>query len=166
MEVYSDDICVVHVNENPITLGHVRIYPKKEVQYLDLLPGAQIAHMYSLANTCAQILFEGLKCDATNIICRNGIDSHVSLEIIARKNEDGLGMIWEPTPADRNTVAEIASKIKAAIIPVDPKQVDDVVAEPVPEEIYPSEPEQKEDEQIDPWNPKKDYRLDALKRLP
>jgi len=116
--VYEDSFIKIKVDDDPITTGHLTIYPVQEVAQLEELPTDVIAYMYEVANKCATFLFEGLKAHGTNIILYNGPNTHtkVHIAVIARTDGDGLDLHWQPQQGDPAKVNEMAAKLKSALV--------------------------------------------------
>lgn len=119
--LFQDDWAIVLCNENAATMGHLRIFPKEQVDSLDKLSSELSNHLFLIASKCATLLFEGMKCHGTNIVVKDGKDAQneydrVCIEALARFENDGLDMFWEPKPGDQNAIKQIGAQIKNAIV--------------------------------------------------
>jgi outer membrane biosynthesis protein TonB len=143
--------------------------------------------MFEAANTCASMLFDGLRAQGTNIILNEG-PTTTQLHIVARFENDGLNFTWEPKPGDRTEITELAGKIASAIVVYEPgeQKKESTPASPVPaavviespkntpkEEPTPQKSESTQKEQPEPRPVVKtvekkpfDYRDHELRRIP
>lgn len=161
IEVFRDHICHVTINDTPCTLGHIRVYPNTSVSHIEQLESPYINHLFTVASLCASILFEGLKSHGTMVIIQNNDNAHI--QVIARFQDDTLGMIWDPKPADRVEIEKYASSIKNAYIPIE--QIPDTSkAQDKPPVELPDQTTHQQ--QTDPWNPPGDQRIKMLRRQP
>lgn len=139
--VYEDALCHAVVGDHPVNVGHIKVYPNKEVESIEEMPPENVAHLFKVASFCATMLFEGLKAHGTNIIANNG-SGKLCIDVIARANDDNLGFLWEPKQGDAAKVAAMASSIKSALIPEDPKTPSGPIERPEPTgaDIPPDDP--------------------------
>jgi len=106
---YEDKLVVALLHPEPISLGHILIFPRDEVNDETFL------HLFDVSNACATMLFETLGLHGTNIIVHDGENSdsfidNYCFEVVGRTSEDGINLLWEPgKPGD---LATVASKIK------------------------------------------------------
>lgn len=133
VEVYRDDLCYVTIQDEPATLGHVKIHPHSQAPSLESMKEEHVVHLFHVASVCASILFEGLQAQGTNIICNNG-DGPVYVEVLARSEGDNLGYNWEPKQGNPAEISQIADQIASKIVPVEPPLEKPIVQES-PEEI-------------------------------
>jgi diadenosine tetraphosphate (Ap4A) HIT family hydrolase len=155
IEVYRDAVCYAVINDDPITLGHVRIFPHSGAHTLEDMKAKDVTHLYKVASICASMLFEGMKAQGTNIMCHNGADeaSSVYIDVIARFQEDNLGLLWQPKQGNPEEIATVAKQIKSAIIPVETKP-DEPIIEESPDVVG------------NDGSQKPDLRIDHIRRIP
>ncbi len=106
MIVYEDDTFVAILPAKPATTGHLRIMTKNHSQKLDDISHETVQNLFGLANACSSALFDVTKAHGTNVIL-NESDSHLSVDVLARKDGDGLNFLWpqtHPTPAELDSV--------------------------------------------------------------
>lgn len=109
--IYEDDIVVAQIPEQAATIGHIRVYAKKEYETVnDVLP-IEFAHMWSVASTAASLLFEGLQAQGTNLIM-NDMNNDFFIDVIARSENDGIDFEFKPVQVDEGVLNDCASKIK------------------------------------------------------
>ncbi len=63
------------------------------------------------ANITASLLFERLQAQGTNIIMDLGKDSS-SIHVLARSENDGLNLLWQPKPIDPSQLNDIQERIR------------------------------------------------------
>jgi diadenosine tetraphosphate (Ap4A) HIT family hydrolase len=153
IEVYRDDACYATINDEPSTLGHIRIYPHSQIECLENMKSTEVLHLFKVASICSSMLYEGMKAQGTNIICHNGKGQHpLCIEVLARFNEDNLGLMWEPTQGNPAEITTTANMIKDKIIPVD---------------VEPSRPiVQESPDEISEVEGKVNLRIEQLRRIP
>ena len=100
--------------ELQIVLGknsHIEITPEKKVKRLHELDEKSFERLVSTASLASSVAFEALKAKGTNLIICNNKDN-VKADIIARNDEDGLDLTWQPIEVSEQEMEEIAKKIK------------------------------------------------------
>jgi len=113
----NDKIIILHALE-PVSEGHLQIFTKKHYTIIEELPDDVLGYMSSAANKLSMLLFEAYKVHGTNIIIQNGLPAgqtipHFSINIIPRRNDDGLKIDWElkqAKPDDLENVHRIISE--------------------------------------------------------
>ena len=123
--IYEDKECFAYLKEKPATAGHIVIVPKKHYQIIEQVPDPLVAKMFNIANKFSIIIFETLKAGGTNIIIQNGIpagqkNNHFSINVIARRDGDGLNFQWpmkELSADELSTTKLILEKETKNIIP-------------------------------------------------
>jgi histidine triad (HIT) family protein len=118
--VYEDERTLAFMSPKPITAGHIVVVPKEHYGIIDEVPDDMVAHFFYVASFAATALFEGLGGGGqvgTNIVVNDGKGSqnpysHFSIHIILRRENDGIGFKWEPTPADSGKLDSILERLK------------------------------------------------------
>ncbi|MBI3033096.1 HIT family protein [Candidatus Woesearchaeota archaeon] len=113
-KIYEDNIIFALIPEDAAMSGHIRVFPKAHKETIEELDYELITQMLFCANYGATAVFEGLGAEGTNIIIKNGEvadqkDSHICIDVLPRKSEDGLNFQWEPkqlSPEDMDKVKE------------------------------------------------------------
>ena len=109
--IFSDAVLQAQIPAPAATVGHVVIQPVNPANELSELPLEQAQHLFTCASLVATALFETLGAHGTNIVIQEGA---VRADVYARTQEDGLGLMWEPKPTDKEALSAVASKIKEA----------------------------------------------------
>ncbi len=157
MNVYEDGALVVSLPEKPAVPGHVVVTPVQEASHLRDLPPEVVEHLFTVASLTATALFEGLGAQGTNILCVEG-DGQVHIDVLARSQDDGLDLFWEPKRADPADLDAVASQVKEQLWYVG-KEERTEDKEAVAEEV------QKTKEEVDA-SPEDNYKVRQLFRTP
>jgi len=159
--IYEDDIAVAILPEKPVAKGHIVIFPKKEVKFIEELSEDEIEHLFYLASYSATTLFESLGAHGTNIITNE--DEFFSMNVIARKQEDGLNFQWQPKQLTSEEMDTVVSDISASILsatnaPEDhAESMEEIPTNPLPMSDQPGD-EMTDDEE--------NYLMKQLERIP
>ncbi|MBU0472311.1 MAG: HIT family protein [Nanoarchaeota archaeon] len=163
--IYEDDIAIAALPENAATKGHVVIIPKKEAKYLEDLSEEYSEHLFYIANYTATLLFELIGAQGTNIITTEGKELYI--EVIARKQDDGLDFQWKPQSMSSPDLDSITKAISGKILvpkskqeekPAHPPRMDEQKEEQGSEENKKPKPEFTDKEV--------NYFIDELNRIP
>lgn len=98
--IYEDKDVVVAIKDLAISPGQVTVFPKEHYTILELVPNEILEKCVNLANKIGIAVFEGLAAQGTNILIKNGLGAkqtvpHFSIEIVPRREQDGLNLSWE-----------------------------------------------------------------------
>ncbi|MBW2972316.1 HIT family protein [Candidatus Woesearchaeota archaeon] len=167
--IYEDDTLVSFLAEQPATIGHIILAPKR---HTPILEGIDERESDSLALACKKMsiaLFEAIKCEGTNIIISNGIEAgqeepHVSASIIARKEGDGLMFEWAPKRLSEEEMSTVELQLKQEL---EKPEVQTEIPKEKPAEDKP-EKEVSGDEDIPDAIKEKEesYLIKQLRRMP
>jgi len=99
--VYEDDKVIAVVKDLATALGQICVLPKEHYTILELVPNEVVDHLFRIVNKLSMAIFESLGVQGTNIIVNNGTAAgqevpHFCVEIIPRKEGDGLNFEWKP----------------------------------------------------------------------
>ena len=116
-KIYEDDKVVAILDESPATYGHVLVMPKEHYPIIEQVPDFIISHAFIIANKISVALFETLKAQGTNIIVNNGIaagqeSAHFMINVIARRENDGLNFQWTPKQLSEEEMSTIELQLK------------------------------------------------------
>lgn len=116
-KIYEDEICIVALDINPASRGHIIIVPKEHYVIFPQVPDEIIGHLYKISKKLSKILLRSLKIKGTTIFVANGPMAgqkaqHVMLHLIPRKEGDGI-IKFEEKLIDK----EMLNKVKIAIQP-------------------------------------------------
>ncbi len=152
-KIYEDNSIIAVLPEDATVLGHIRVFPKAHKETLEDLDSDVMTQMFFCANYAATAVFEGLGAEGTNILIRNGEvadqkESHVCIDILPRKSEDGLNFQWEPTqlsPEDMDNVKDQIKDHTAFIGKQKPEQPKKEESENISKEVSKELPKPDED---------------------
>ena len=99
--IHNDDKVIAFVAFEGITNGQLTVVPKEHFTILEMVPNNVLIHMADVANKLSASLFDSLGVQGTNIFIQNGLGAkqevpHCAIQVIPRKENDGLKLEWEP----------------------------------------------------------------------
>ncbi|MBN2052598.1 HIT family protein [Candidatus Woesearchaeota archaeon] len=109
--VFEDDNLIAILPAKPSAPGHVKIMPKQHFTKLEELSDDVVEELFFLANFASSAVFETVKAHGTNIIM-NESENHLSLDVIPRKEGDGMNFLWKPKKLNQFDMDEAHAKIK------------------------------------------------------
>jgi len=113
-ELYADEFVRFDLVMSPASKGHIKVLPAKNVASLQDLSEEECVQLFYGASYVATALFELLGAHGTNILLSETIDG-VSVDVVARHEQDGLELLWQPTQGNPAELDNIASAIKDTI---------------------------------------------------
>ncbi|MEU5258722.1 HIT domain-containing protein [Amycolatopsis sp. NPDC021455] len=119
--VHEDDEFVGIVDLRPVTTGHLLVLPRDHHADLASLPAEAGARMFGIAQRLAAALRRtDLRCEGINLFLADGRAAgqeilHVHLHVIPRHAEDGFVLSADWRVRDREELAKVAAKVKAAL---------------------------------------------------
>ena len=151
--VYASDKVVVFIPDEAIVQGHLIVTPVDHHPILEAIPEDVLKEMFIVANKIGIAVFEALGAQGTNILIQNGTAAgqetpHVMLNIIPRKENDGLDFMWEPKQMSEEEMSTIELQLKEQ-------------AAGVTSEEKPKVEEEKKAEKV-----KEDFKMKSLVRIP
>lgn len=98
--VYEDEQVIAVIKDLAANPGTVSVFPKEHLTIIELVPDSLVDHLFRIANKLSVALFESLGVQGTNIVVQNGTAAgqkvpHFSVDIIPRKENDGLDLQWQ-----------------------------------------------------------------------
>lgn len=157
--IYDDDKIAVFIPENSMVPGHIILTSKQHYSILEQIPDYVINDLFIKANKFSTLIFEILGAEGTNILINNGpaagqVYPHAMLNLIPRKTNDGLPLIWQPKKINETDMNAAEQAIKDSAGSIGSFQREP----PKPVVITPPEELPKEHEE--------NYLLKQLKRIP
>jgi diadenosine tetraphosphate (Ap4A) HIT family hydrolase len=107
--LYEDELGFALLSD--ATLGHIKVFPKKEVKKVQDLDDATLEHLFLIASYAATVVFETLGAEGTNIVAHSNKDSFY-IDVLPRKMNDGLGIRAEPKAIPEAEVEDAKNRIK------------------------------------------------------
>jgi histidine triad (HIT) family protein len=119
-KLHEDDETLAFMDINPVHDGHCLVIVKAHCPTLFELPPAAFAAAGRTAIKIAAAVNAALKPDGLNLLQANGPGAaqsvpHFHLHILPRRMNDGLAVNWTLKPGDRQRIADIAERIRAAL---------------------------------------------------
>ena len=120
MKVFEDERTICIMDINPLSAGHCLVLSKAhaatifDAQVVDLQAAIVTAQRVAAAQRAA------LKPDGMNMLQANGPAAfqsvpHFHLHLIPRWTNDGKGFDWKVVPGDRDEIAKVGEKVRAAL---------------------------------------------------
>ena len=124
--IYEDDEILAFLDFNAGNIGHSFVVPKKHIPIFEQVPDELVEKLFKIANKVSTALFETLKIDGTNIFITNGVSAgqtvaHFTINVIPRKEKDGINLQWEPKQLSEEEMSTVELKIKESAENVIPK---------------------------------------------
>ncbi len=153
--VYEDEDIAIAAKTRASVAGQLSVFPKQHFTILEMVPSDLLEKCAIVANKMGMVVFEALGVQGTNLLIANGLGAgqavpHFGLEVLPRKENDGLQLQWPLQPAEESDLEVTAELLKEELsrlkeVPEEKKET------PVPE---------KEKKSGD------NYLLKSLKRIP
>jgi histidine triad (HIT) family protein len=107
--VYEDSVTLAVLGEG--INGHTRVYAKGGMNSISDFSDEDVSHLFFVASLAATAAFEGLKVQGTNISVNN-LEDAFCIDMVPRREGDGLNLMWEPKPANPEELEAIAERIR------------------------------------------------------
>jgi len=119
-KIYEDDLILAVLDVNGANPGHCFVMPKNHYPIIEQVPDAELANLFTVANKVSSAIFESLKVQGTNIFVANGIPAgqtvaHFVINIIPRKENDGINLQWKPKQLTEEEMSTVELKLKEQI---------------------------------------------------
>lgn len=119
-KVYEDDMILAVLDVNGANPGHCFVLPKNHYPIMEQVPDDELANLFSVSNKISSAIFENLKVQGTNIFVRNGIPAgqtvaHFMINVIPRKENDGINLQWKPKQLSEEEISTVELKLKDQI---------------------------------------------------
>lgn len=115
--VYEDEVAIAVLDVNGSNPGHCFVIPKSHYPIIEHVPDAEIGRLFQVSNKISSAIFESLGAQGTNIFVANGIPAgqtvaHFMINVIPRKENDGINLQWQPKQLDEEEISTIELKLK------------------------------------------------------
>lgn len=166
--LYQDDRIISFMADQPATIGHMIVMPKRHIPIFEAATEDDAERTFKVANKASIALFEAIKCEGTNILINNGIDAgqeepHFSVNLIARREGDGLSFEWAPKQLSEEEMSSIEIQLKEELSRKELKE------EPAEEKTEAKEEKKEETtgtKEADTGEKEENYLIKQLKRMP
>ncbi|MCB9359565.1 HIT family protein [Candidatus Woesearchaeota archaeon] len=117
VRIYQDDICVGLLSTRPASLAHAIVFPRKHYTIMEQVPDEELMHIFEVCNKISRAMFESLNIQGTNILVQNGLpagqeEPHFSVNIIARQENDGIKLDWQPKQLQQEEMSTVELQYK------------------------------------------------------
>ena len=99
--LYEDEAVIVVVKDLVFTPGQITIFPRKHFTIMEQVPEDILVKCMAAADKTSRAVFEVFQAEGTNILIQNGLGAgqkvpHFAIEVIPRRENDGLNLQWQP----------------------------------------------------------------------
>jgi len=119
-KVYEDNQALAVLDVNGATPGHCFVMPKNHYPIIEQVPDNELGNLFTVSNKISGAIFDGLKVQGTNIYVANGIPAgqsvaHFMINVIPRKENDGVNLQWKPKQLSEEEISTVELKLKDQI---------------------------------------------------
>jgi len=116
-KVYEDDLVLAVLDVNGANPGHCFVIPKNHYPIIEQVPDLEIGKLFNVSNKISSAIFESLGVQGTNIFVANGIPAgqtvaHFTINVIPRKENDGINLQWQPRQLSEEEMSTVELKLK------------------------------------------------------
>ncbi|MEK6984561.1 MAG: HIT family protein [Nanoarchaeota archaeon] len=116
-KVYEDELVLAVLDVNGANPGHCFVMPKNHYPIIEQVPDAEIGRLFQVSNKISSAIFEALGAQGTNIFVANGIPAgqtvaHFTINVIPRKENDGINLQWQPKQLSEEEISTVELKLK------------------------------------------------------
>lgn len=116
-KVYEDELAMAVLDVNGANPGHCFVMPKNHYPIIEQVPDAEIGRLFNVSNRISSAIFESLGAQGTNIFVANGIPAgqtvaHFTINVIPRKENDGINLQWQPKQLSEEEMSTVELKLK------------------------------------------------------
>ena len=116
-KVYEDELVMAVLDINGANPGHCFVMPKNHYPIIEQVPNIEINRLFQVSNRISSAIFESLGVQGTNIFVANGIPAgqtiaHFTINVIPRKENDGINLQWQPKQLSEEEMSTVELKLK------------------------------------------------------
>lgn len=116
-KVYEDELVMAVLDVNGANPGHCFVIPKNHYPIIEQVPDIEIGRLFQVSNKISGAIFESLGAQGTNIFVANGIPAgqtvaHFTINVIPRKENDGINLQWQPKQLSEEEMSTVELKLK------------------------------------------------------
>lgn len=116
-KIYEDDAALAILDVNGSNPGHCFVMPKNHYPIIEQVPDAEIGRLFQISNKISSAIFDSLGAQGTNIFVANGIPAgqtiaHFTINIIPRKENDGINLQWQSKRLTEEEISTVELKLK------------------------------------------------------
>ena len=119
-KIYEDDLVMAVLDFNGANPGHCFVMPKNHYPIIEQVPDKEIEKLFQVSNKLSVAIFESLGAKGTSIFIANGIPAgqtvaHFLINVIPRKDNDGINLQWQPKQLSEEEMSTVELKLKEQI---------------------------------------------------
>ena len=116
-KIYEDEQVMAVLDVNGANPGHCFVMPKNHYPIIEQIPDREIGRLFQVSNKISTAIFESLGAQGTNIFVANGIPAgqtvaHAIVNVIPRKENDGINLQWPPKQLSEEEMSTVELKLK------------------------------------------------------
>ncbi|MBI2657501.1 HIT domain-containing protein [Candidatus Woesearchaeota archaeon] len=116
-KIYEDEMVLAVLDVNGANPGHCFVMPKNHYPIIEQVPDIEIGRLFQVSNKISSAIFEALGAQGTNIFVANGIPAgqtvaHFMINVIPRKENDGINLQWQPRQLGEEEMSTVELKLK------------------------------------------------------
>ena len=116
-KIYEDERSMAVLDVNGANPGHCFVIPKNHYPIIEQVPDNEVGHLFVVSNKISSAIFESLGAQGTNIFVANGIPAgqavaHFIINVIPRKENDGINLQWQPKQLSEEEISTVELKLK------------------------------------------------------
>ena len=116
-KIYEDELAMAVLDVNGANPGHCFVMPKNHYPIIEQVPDIEIGRLFQVSNKISSAIFESLSAQGTNIFVANGIPAgqtvaHFTINVIPRKENDGINLQWQPKQLSEEEMSTVELKLK------------------------------------------------------
>jgi histidine triad (HIT) family protein len=140
-KVYEDDYVFAVLDIRPANPGHLLIVPKKHYPIITQLSVNEMAQLFNVARTLMPVVLKVTGAQGANILYSAGSAAgqkspHAFLNLIPRKENDGVVVSWEPKELDEASFKEMQDKLIRTLSELGKQQQPSQPSEKEKPEVY------------------------------
>jgi histidine triad (HIT) family protein len=110
-KIFEDEKCLVFLDVNPVTDGHLLLIPKEHFASMAETPDDLVAYLYIKAKWLMPKLKKALSADYISLSVVGTDVPHFHIHLISRRFDDGLAHFWPTKKYAAGEMAAVAEKI-------------------------------------------------------
>lgn len=115
--VFEDDICLVILDINPASIGHLLLMPKEHYMMMPMVPDEVLGHLGVISDYLKDLLLKTFLAKDVSVFIANGAaagqqSQHFMMHVIPRYDDDKLKFDLEGKKFKEEELEDLKNKIK------------------------------------------------------
>ncbi|MEK6853590.1 MAG: HIT family protein [Nanoarchaeota archaeon] len=115
--LHEDEYVIAAVKDLVLIPGQITVFPRKHFTILEAVPDDILLKCSAMAEKVSRAVFDGLGQQGTNILVHNGLGAgqkvpHFAIEVIPRRESDGLNLQWPPKEVPPEELEIVAAQLQ------------------------------------------------------